>query len=69
MIEKIVCGGFETNTYIISNLDKCIIVDPGLDFDKYLNQIKYEVVAIFITHGHVDHIDGIRYFKNRNISF
>ena len=25
MIEKIVCGGFETNTYIISNEGKCII--------------------------------------------
>ena len=66
MIEKIVCGGFETNTYIISNEGKCIIVDPGLDFYDYSLEIKnkYEVEAILITHGHIDHIDGIKYFSN-----
>ena len=64
MIEKIVAGDFETNSYIISNQGKCIIVDPGLDFKFYADSIKtqYEVVAIFLTHGHVDHIDGIGYF-------
>ncbi|MCM1131303.1 MAG: MBL fold metallo-hydrolase [Roseburia sp.] len=64
MIEKIVTGDFETNTYIISNLGKCVIVDPGLDFENTATKIKeeYEVVAILLTHGHMDHIDGIRYF-------
>jgi len=47
MIEKIICGGFETNTYIISNEGKCVIVDPGLDFLEYSLSIKnkYEVEA------------------------
>ena len=64
MIEKIITGSLETNSYIISNQGKCIIVDPGLDFKLYVESIKakYEVVAIFLTHGHVDHIDGIGYF-------
>lgn len=66
MIEKIVSGSFETNTYVISNANKCIVVDPGLDFSSFATNItsKYEVVAILITHGHIDHIDGIRFFKN-----
>lgn len=64
MIEKIITGNFFTNSYIISNNDKCIIVDPGLDFSQKAEEIKkkYEVVAVLITHGHMDHIDGIRYF-------
>lgn len=64
MIEKIVTGEFQTNTYVISNAGKCILVDPGLDFEQFSFEIKkrYEVVAILLTHGHIDHIDGIQYF-------
>ncbi|MDE6415131.1 MAG: MBL fold metallo-hydrolase [Anaeroplasmataceae bacterium] len=64
MIEKIVTGDFATNTYIISKEGQCIIVDPGLDFENAASKIKekYEVVGILLTHGHMDHIDGIRYF-------
>ena len=64
MIEKIVKGVFFTNTYIISKEDKCILVDPGLGFEGAANEIKskYQVEAILITHGHIDHIDGIKYF-------
>ncbi len=64
MIEKYTGGAFETNTYLLSSSGKCIIVDPGLDFEQTALKIKneYEVVAILLTHGHIDHIDGIRYF-------
>lgn len=64
MIEKITTGYFETNTYIVSNQGKCVIIDPGLDFFDTAEKIKeqYEVKAILLTHGHMDHIDGIRYF-------
>lgn len=64
MIEKIVTGEFQTNTYIISNHGKCILIDPGLGFAQAAARLKekYEVVAIFLTHGHMDHIDGIQYF-------
>jgi glyoxylase-like metal-dependent hydrolase (beta-lactamase superfamily II) len=64
MIEKIVKGVFFTNTYIISNEGKCVIVDPGLGFEGAAEEIKskYQVEAIMITHGHIDHIDGIKCF-------
>lgn len=64
MIESIVSEEFQTNTYIISKDEKCILVDPGLGFLNHAKKIKekYEVVAILLTHGHIDHIDGIQYF-------
>ena len=53
-----------TNSYIVSNDKKeCIIVDPGLDYKdvaKYIKE-KYIPKAILLTHGHLDHIDGILY--------
>ncbi|MBQ9124934.1 MAG: MBL fold metallo-hydrolase [Acholeplasmatales bacterium] len=65
MIEVVVTGSLYTNSYIISNNDnECVLVDPGLSYEKAANLIKekYKVKAILITHGHVDHIDGIKYF-------
>lgn len=67
MIEKIVTGSFLTNSYIISNQEgKCVIVDPGLNYANAAALIKekYKVEAILLTHGHMDHIDGIQYFKD-----
>ena len=66
MIETIVNGFFATNTYIISNnCGEAIIVDPGMGIKSYVEEInsKYKVKAILITHGHIDHIAGIKYFK------
>ena len=65
MIEKFTTGSFFTNSYIISNDKKeCIIIDPGLNYKRVADYIKEKYIpkAIFITHGHVDHIDGISYF-------
>lgn len=64
MIEKFVTGSFFTNSYVISNENECVVVDPGLGFEKAAEMIKskYDIKAILITHGHMDHIDGIRYF-------
>ena len=67
MIECLTTGSFYTNSYIISNDNKeCIIVDPGLNYKEASNYIKskYNPVAIFITHSHIDHIDGIQYFMD-----
>ena len=70
MIETFTIGGFATNTYVISNKDnECILVDPGLGFSslyKYIND-KYDVKAILLTHGHLDHIDGVRYYLDKPI--
>lgn len=65
MIERITTGSFFTNSYIISNdKNECVVVDPGLGYAEAAKRIKekYTVVAILITHGHMDHIDGIQYF-------
>ena len=42
---------------------------PGIDFilpnTKYLEERKDKIRAVFITHGHLDHIGGIPYLMNR----
>ena len=65
MIESYTTGSFYTNSYIISNDQKeCVIIDPGLNYKKAAEYIKanYKPKAILLTHGHLDHIDGLMYF-------
>ncbi len=61
-IETIQVGELKTNCYLIIVNDKCIIVDPGSDFEIIKNkikQLKLTPIAIFITHYHFDHIGSL----------
>ena len=62
---KIESGMFQTNSYVITNdNNEAIIIDPTFDFyeESIKLKSKYQVKAILLTHAHLDHIDGIRYF-------
>lgn len=70
MVKTICCGYVFSNCYVISNdKNECIVIDPGQMFAYNYNKITsmYKVKAVFLTHGHFDHIDGIGYFKNIDI--
>ena len=64
-IKKFVIGAFETNTYLVTKGNKAVVIDPGLGFNEIANEIinNYDVEAILITHGHIDHIDGVGLIK------
>lgn len=59
-IKTLKVGSLETNCYIISFNDKCLIVDPGDDASKILELVgSLKVVGIIITHYHFDHIGAL----------
>ncbi len=51
---------FPSNTYLlISKATDCIVIDPGLDTQTLLSEIKQAgltPIAVLSTHGHFDHI-------------
>ncbi|MBQ9449332.1 MAG: MBL fold metallo-hydrolase [Acholeplasmatales bacterium] len=57
-----------SNSYLLTNGNKAILIDCGLT-ESMANKIKkeYDLEAILLTHGHYDHIDGLRYFKDVDI--
>ena len=54
--------GHITNTYIVSDGNKAIIIDPASDSERIINYIKennLDVEYIVITHSHADHIGAL----------
>lgn len=58
-IHKITNELFNSNTYIYVVDGKCIIIDPGSDYDKIKSFIiskNLSILVILATHGHFDHV-------------
>ncbi len=59
-------GSYQTNCYIAwgNDADSCIVIDPGYEPETVLAETKRlgkTVAAILLTHGHFDHVGGVRY--------
>ena len=60
-IRKIITGPFMTNTIILSSKGSCVVVDPGGEQKKIIDDIEMNGLkpkAIIATHGHFDHVLG-----------
>ena len=59
---------FSSNSYIVSdNSGNCVVIDPGSTSDRIIEYIKSNCKsckAIFLTHGHWDHIRGVKKILN-----
>lgn len=66
-VKCIPVGSLEANCYIIINeKNEAILIDPGDDPQKIEEELKdLQVVAIFLTHSHFDHIGALSYFENK----
>ncbi|MBU1144153.1 MAG: MBL fold metallo-hydrolase, partial [Firmicutes bacterium] len=59
-------GNLKSNCYIVHENKKAFIVDPGYESDdvvKYIKKYDLEVQAIYLTHGHFDHVGGVKQIK------
>jgi glyoxylase-like metal-dependent hydrolase (beta-lactamase superfamily II) len=69
-IATVVSVPFEENSYIVwrKGNSRAIVIDPGLQPGEILNvldDLKLELQAIWLTHGHADHIGGNAALKRR----
>lgn len=64
LIKTLPVGQLETNCYIVTNEEslECVVIDPGDESNSILDYIesnKLKCKAIFVTHGHFDHIGAL----------
>ncbi len=61
-IHTLPLGDYQANCYILSEQNRCILIDPGaqapviLDF---LNAHGLQPEAVLLTHGHFDHVGAV----------
>lgn len=64
---------FPSNTYLLTSQEKCIVIDPGLNFDLIdaaIIEKNLIPIAIIATHGHFDHIGSAQnIIEKYNIPF
>lgn len=64
---------FSENTYILIDENQdCVVIDPGCYAEsekqlllRFLTENKLQLKAVWLTHGHVDHIFGLDFLKKQ----
>lgn len=68
-VEGLTLSMMQTNCYIISNREtgECVVIDPASSAEHIRDTIHkngYTLKAILLTHGHFDHIGGVKRLKS-----
>ncbi len=64
-IRNLKVGSYQTNCYIVweDGRKDCLVIDPGYEPERILEQVRSlgkTVEAILLTHGHFDHVGGVK---------
>ena len=64
IVQTMVLGEIKTNTYVAydETSNECVIIDPAAEPNRiiaFINEHHLSVKAIFVTHGHFDHIGAV----------
>ena len=63
IVHTLPLGAYQTNTYIVANGDRCVVIDAGYSpevITRFLEKNGLTAEAIFLTHGHFDHVGGVK---------
>ena len=64
-IHTLTLGDYQVNCYVVHQeaSNRCVVIDPSYSPQRilaYLQQNNLQLDAILLTHGHFDHVGGVR---------
>lgn len=67
-ISSLVVGPFQENTYLLEDRlsNEAVLIDPGDEGERIIEMVVRsgaKLMAIWVTHGHLDHVGGIAAVK------
>ena len=66
-ITKFPLGSIKSNCYIVHEGQKAFAIDPGYENNELIPYLKGKgltLESIYITHGHYDHVGGVKQLKD-----
>jgi phosphoribosyl 1,2-cyclic phosphodiesterase len=63
----VLASGSSGNSYLITTADNAVFVDIGVtkrDIVRFKEKINGKKVSLFLSHEHIDHIKGLKYFQS-----
>jgi glyoxylase-like metal-dependent hydrolase (beta-lactamase superfamily II) len=68
-VESFSLGSFQTNSFIAwcAGQKECLVIDVGDSpnpLQKFMDERSFEPVAVVLTHGHADHMLGVKSLKS-----
>jgi len=67
-IQKFTLGNLRSNCYIVFEETHAFIVDPGYESQAVIDFIENNDLTIdfiYLTHGHIDHVGGVKQLKEK----
>ena len=67
-VHTFVNGRWKENCYIVTKNNDALIIDPGSQADEligWIDQNRWQIIAIVNTHGHFDHIGAVAALKEK----
>ncbi|MCI8778433.1 MAG: MBL fold metallo-hydrolase [Bacilli bacterium] len=60
IVERVVVGDYQTNCYILSIGNDCLVIDPGDEYEKIMEFVSNKkILGVLLTHRHFDHIGAL----------